>query len=77
MTNSTTSLSAIQQRVWDGKLLLEIVLDPSECRTFDESDPYLVSFFHTKKHDFIVDLIVPPPLGYFFVLYFQLRAKKF
>jgi hypothetical protein len=37
------SLTTIQQRIWDGKLPLEVALDPAECRTFDDSDPYLVS----------------------------------
>lgn len=36
------SLSSIQKTVWDGKLPLEIVLAPSESRTYDQTDPYLV-----------------------------------
>lgn len=34
--------NAIQQRIWDGRLPLEILLAPSECRTYDQADPYLV-----------------------------------
>ena len=36
------SLGSIQKTVWDGKLPLEIVLAPSESRTYDQTDPYLV-----------------------------------
>ncbi|KAH8700291.1 putative autophagy protein Apg5 [Talaromyces proteolyticus] len=42
--NNQASFSSIQERVWQGKLPLEIVLDPSECRTYDQSDPYLLSY---------------------------------
>lgn len=37
------SLSSIQKTVWDGKLPLEIVLAPSESRTYDQTDPYLIA----------------------------------
>lgn len=37
------SLTNIQKTVWDGKLPLEIILSPSESRTFDQTDPYLVT----------------------------------
>jgi hypothetical protein len=40
---SSPTLGSIQQRVWEGKLPLEITLSPSECRTYDQSDPYFVS----------------------------------
>lgn len=36
------SLISIQKTVWDGKLPLEIVLAPSESRSYDQTDPYLV-----------------------------------
>ena len=36
------SLTSIQKTVWDGKLPLEIVLAPSESRSYDQTDPYLV-----------------------------------
>jgi len=35
-------LASIQKTVWDGKLPLEIVLAPSESRSYDQTDPYLV-----------------------------------
>lgn len=37
-------MSALQERVWAGRLPLEIRLASSECRIYDQSDPYLVSF---------------------------------
>lgn len=37
------SLAKVQQRVWQGRLPLEIRLARSECRTYDVCDPYLVS----------------------------------
>ncbi|KAL1976617.1 hypothetical protein VTN31DRAFT_2899 [Thermomyces dupontii] len=42
--SSHTTPAQIQQRVWEGRIPLEIVLDPSECRTYDQSDPYLISY---------------------------------
>ena len=36
------SLGSIQKTVWDGRIPLEIILAPSESRTFDKTDPYLV-----------------------------------
>ena len=41
--SSKTSLAALQAKVWDGRLPLEIRLSPSDCKTYDDSDPYLVS----------------------------------
>ncbi|KAA8647457.1 hypothetical protein EYZ11_004853 [Aspergillus tanneri] len=43
MANST-ALSDIQKAVWDGKLPLQITLAPSESRTFDQTDSYLISY---------------------------------
>jgi autophagy-related protein 5 len=36
-------MNVLQEKVWAGRLPLEIRLAPSECRTYDQSDPYLVS----------------------------------
>lgn len=44
------SLGSIQKAVWDGKLPLEIVLAPSESRTYDQTDPYLVRFFEYQEN---------------------------
>ncbi|KAL2350832.1 autophagy protein Apg5-domain-containing protein [Cryomyces antarcticus] len=37
-------ISALQTKTWESTLPLEIRLSPSECRTFDRSDPYLIQF---------------------------------
>jgi autophagy-related protein 5 len=37
-------MNALQERVWAGRLTLEIRLAPAECRTYNEADPYLVSW---------------------------------
>ncbi|KAJ5774169.1 hypothetical protein N7457_009065 [Penicillium paradoxum] len=42
--DNRVSLGYIQKAVWDGRLPLEIVLAPSESRTFDKTDPYLVAY---------------------------------
>lgn len=34
--------SALQTAVWQGSLPLSIRLAPSECRVYDQADPYLV-----------------------------------
>ncbi|KAL1852184.1 Autophagy protein 5 [Paecilomyces lecythidis] len=44
MANQALPLNAIQQRIWDGRLPLEIVLSPPECRTYDKTDSYLISY---------------------------------
>ncbi|ERF71351.1 Autophagy protein 5 [Endocarpon pusillum Z07020] len=36
-------MSVLQERVWAGRLPLEIRLASSECRIYDQSDPYLIS----------------------------------
>lgn len=46
MTNQTLPLNAIQQKIWEGRLPLEIILSPPECRTYDQADSYLVMTFH-------------------------------
>ena len=43
------SLGSIQKAVWDGRLPLEIILAPSESRTFDKTDPYLVCLFFKRS----------------------------
>ena len=36
------TLNSIQKSVWEGQIPLKIVLAPSESRTYDQTDPYLV-----------------------------------
>ncbi|PWY91261.1 autophagy protein Apg5 [Aspergillus heteromorphus CBS 117.55] len=42
--DSKATLGSIQKAVWDGKLPLQITLAPAESRTYDETDPYLISY---------------------------------
>lgn len=46
--DNLVSLGHIQKTVWDGRLPLEIVLAPSESRSFDKTDPYLVCLFSSR-----------------------------
>lgn len=39
---ASASANAMQERVWHGRVPLQIVLSPSECRMYDKADPYLV-----------------------------------
>ncbi|GKZ39379.1 autophagy protein 5, partial [Aspergillus brasiliensis] len=41
--DSKVTLGSIQKAVWAGRLPLQITLAPSESRTFDQTDPYLIS----------------------------------
>ena len=38
-----STASPLLRAVWQGSLPLEIRLAPSECRVYDQADPYLVS----------------------------------
>ncbi|EDN11431.1 autophagy protein 5 [Histoplasma capsulatum] len=44
MASPTPAPSAIQRRVWEGRIPLEITLSPAECRTYDKADPYLICY---------------------------------
>lgn len=36
-------MGELLKTIWDAQLPLEIRLAPSECRLYDQADPYLVS----------------------------------
>ncbi|OJD28148.1 autophagy protein 5 [Blastomyces percursus] len=77
MASPAPSPSAIQRRVWDGRIPLEIALSPAECRTYDKADPYIIryprvsylpfllprlrAFFST----FLIDIEAQPHQGWF------------
>ena len=42
MPASAASIASLQRRVWSGSLPLEIRLAPADCRTYEDSEPYLV-----------------------------------
>lgn len=37
-----STLQSMQHLVWQARIPLEIRLAPSECRVYDQADPYLV-----------------------------------
>lgn len=39
---SASRLAELQKKIWSGSIPLEIRLAASDCRSYDESDPYLV-----------------------------------
>ncbi|KAL9137553.1 MAG: hypothetical protein Q9175_001239 [Cornicularia normoerica] len=41
---TTREAQHLQSSVWDGSLPIEIRLSPSECRVYDQADPYLVQY---------------------------------
>ena len=45
-SSARQAINALQKKVWDGSIPLEIRLSPSECRSYDQSDPYLVRHVH-------------------------------
>lgn len=42
MPATTKQLADLQHQVWGGSIPLDIRLAPSDCRTYNDSDPYLV-----------------------------------
>ncbi|KAL4761479.1 autophagy protein 5 [Aspergillus foveolatus] len=44
MAMEKATLNSIQKSVWEGQIPLKIVLASSESRTYDQTDPYLISY---------------------------------
>ena len=42
MPTPSSAIGQLQAKVWAGSLPLEIRLASSDCRTYDQADPYLV-----------------------------------
>lgn len=68
MPAPSNQLAGLQKKIWTGSIPLEIRLAASDCRTYDESDPYLIqpprlsylSFLLPRLHAFFgVSLIDP------------------
>ncbi|OCK82458.1 autophagy protein-like protein 5 [Lepidopterella palustris CBS 459.81] len=63
-----SNLSNLQKKVWSGSIPLEIRLASSECRTFDQSDPYLIlsprlaylPFLLPRLHAFFTPYLIDP-----------------
>ncbi|PGH12911.1 autophagy protein 5 [Helicocarpus griseus UAMH5409] len=77
MASPTASAIAIQRRLWDGRVPLEITLSPVECRTYDKADPYLIRFprvlylpfllpkLHVFFRSSLIDIETQPHQGWF------------
>ncbi|KAF2015692.1 autophagy protein 5 [Aaosphaeria arxii CBS 175.79] len=59
MSSSRDVTSRLRQTIWNGSLPLEIRLHKGDCRTYDDSDPYLIQY---------------PRLSYLGLLIHRLRA---
>ncbi|KAI5271860.1 putative autophagy protein Apg5 [Aureobasidium subglaciale] len=70
MATPPSVLAKIQRKVWDGSLPLEIRLASADCRTYDETDPYLVNvprlsylpFFLPRLHAFFAPNLINPSI---------------
>ncbi|KAK5173382.1 Autophagy protein 5 [Saxophila tyrrhenica] len=68
MPASASRLADLQKRVWTGSIPLEIRLAASDCRTYDESEPYLVqcprlsylAFLLPRLHAFLSPSLINP-----------------
>lgn len=71
MPASPASIIALQSKIWDGSLSLEIRLASSDCRTYDESDPYLIqyprlsylAFLLPRLHSFFAPNLIDPEVS--------------
>ena len=67
-TSSPEILANLQEKVWAGSIPLEIRLAASDCRTYDECDPYLVqcprlsylAFILPRLHTFFRSNLIDP-----------------
>ncbi|KAF2645447.1 autophagy protein-like protein 5 [Massarina eburnea CBS 473.64] len=63
--------SRVRQSVWNGSIPLEIRLHKTDCRTYNDSDPYLIQFprlsylglLIQRLHDFFEDQLIYPEVS--------------
>ena len=68
MPASASRLLELQKKVWNGSIPLEIRLAASDCRTYDDSEPYLVqiprlsylAFLLPRLHAFFSTSLINP-----------------
>jgi autophagy-related protein 5 len=68
MPAPSTRLADLQKKIWTGSIPLEIRLAASDCRTYDESEPYLVqcprlsylAFLLPRVHAFLRPNLINP-----------------
>ncbi|KAF2454982.1 autophagy protein Apg5-domain-containing protein [Lineolata rhizophorae] len=64
----TAELGGLQRAIWEGSIPLEIRLAGAECRTFDDSDPYMIQyprltylpFLLPRLHAFFASALIDP-----------------
>lgn len=70
MPTPTSRLADLQQKIWAGSIPLEIRLSSSDCRTYDDCDPYFIqcprlsylAFILPKLHAFFHAHLIDPNL---------------
>ncbi|KAF2842879.1 autophagy protein-like protein 5 [Patellaria atrata CBS 101060] len=68
---SQADLGRLQKKIWDGSIPLEIRLASSECRTFDQSDAYMIQyprlsylpFLLARLHAFFSSFLINPDVS--------------
>lgn len=71
MSISSTRINQLQKKVWSGSIPLEIRLAASDCRSYNDSDPYLVQlprlsylpFLLPRLHAFFVTSLISPEVA--------------
>ncbi|KAK7542275.1 autophagy protein 5 [Phyllosticta citribraziliensis] len=66
--SSPRDVTAVQKQIWNGSIPLQITLASTDCRTFDESDPYLIQvprlsyipFLLGRLHAFFAPSLINP-----------------
>ncbi|KAG9609078.1 autophagy protein 5, partial [Aureobasidium melanogenum] len=72
MATSPAAIANIQKKVWAGSLPLEIRLASADCRTYDETDPYLINvprlsylaFLLPRLHAFFAPQLIDPSIPF-------------
>ncbi|KAF2263637.1 autophagy protein 5 [Lojkania enalia] len=54
MSSSRDTATSLRQKVWHGSIPLEIRLHRGDCRTYDESDAYLIQFPRLSYLGFLI-----------------------
>ncbi|KAH0423470.1 hypothetical protein KCU90_g8731, partial [Aureobasidium melanogenum] len=72
MATPPAAIANIQKKVWAGSLPLEIRLASADCRTYDETDPYLINlprlsylaFLLPRLHAFFSPQLIDPSIPF-------------
>ena len=58
---TTNDPQTLQSTIWDSSLPIEICLSSSECRVYDQADPYIVS---QSRSSFVSAILTSPQIQY-------------